>query len=43
VEIVTAGDLVISGDLDLSAYRYAGVNPHAQKPVCTVRVNRAIW
>ncbi|WP_232311093.1 filamentous haemagglutinin family protein [Herbaspirillum autotrophicum] len=31
VEIVTAGDLVISGDLDLSAYRYAGVNPHAQK------------
>ncbi|MCP1479050.1 filamentous hemagglutinin family protein [Pseudomonas chlororaphis] len=31
LEIVTQGDLVISGDLDLSGYRYASVNPHAQK------------
>ncbi|MDC8757657.1 filamentous haemagglutinin family protein [Janthinobacterium fluminis] len=30
VAIVTEGDLVVSGDLDLSGYRYAGVNPHAQ-------------
>ncbi|MBP5064868.1 filamentous hemagglutinin family protein [Pseudomonas chlororaphis] len=31
LEIVTQGDLVISGDLDLSGYRYTSVNPHAQK------------
>ncbi|CAH0312513.1 filamentous hemagglutinin family protein [Pseudomonas brassicacearum] len=34
VEIVSAsadGDLVVQGDLDLSGYRYAGVNPHTQK------------
>lgn len=32
VEIVSKaadGDLVVQGDLDLSGYRYAGVNPHA--------------
>lgn len=35
VEIVSAtadGDLVVQGDLDLSGYRYASVNPHTQKP-----------
>ncbi|MDF3837592.1 filamentous hemagglutinin family protein [Cupriavidus basilensis] len=34
VEIVSKtgdGDLVVQGDLDLSGYRYASVNPHAQK------------
>ncbi|QGA50511.1 filamentous hemagglutinin family protein [Pseudomonas brassicacearum] len=34
VEIVSAtadGDLVVQGDLDLSRYRYASVNPHTQK------------
>ncbi|OYU91198.1 MAG: hypothetical protein CFE29_06780 [Bradyrhizobiaceae bacterium PARB1] len=34
VEIVSAtpdGDLVVKGDLDLSAYRYAGVNPNFQR------------
>lgn len=31
VEIVTQGDLVISGDLDLSGYRYASVNPNTPK------------
>ncbi|MGT2493611.1 hypothetical protein ACU4GD_31780 [Cupriavidus basilensis] len=34
VEIVSKtpdGDLIVSGDLDLSGYRYAGVNPHNQK------------
>lgn len=34
VEIVSAtadGDLVVQGDLDLSGYRYASVNPHTQK------------
>ncbi|WP_186332161.1 filamentous haemagglutinin family protein [Bordetella genomosp. 13] len=31
VEIVTANDLRISGDVDLSGYRYASVNPHSQK------------
>ncbi|OHV97083.1 hemagglutinin [Janthinobacterium lividum] len=25
------GDIVVSGDLDLSGYRYASVNPHTQK------------
>jgi len=28
VELVTEGDLVISGDLDLSGHRYDGVNPN---------------
>ncbi|MGF0238291.1 filamentous hemagglutinin family protein [Rhodococcus sp. IEGM1300] len=27
----TDGDLVVQGDLDLSGYRYASLNPHAQK------------
>lgn len=34
VEIVSAtadGDLVVQGDLDLSGYRYASLNPHTQK------------
>ncbi|NVZ54951.1 filamentous hemagglutinin family protein [Pseudomonas edaphica] len=31
VEIVTQGDLVVSGDLDLSGYRYASVNPNTPK------------
>ncbi|WP_168735268.1 filamentous haemagglutinin family protein [Pseudothauera rhizosphaerae] len=34
VEIVSAtpdGDLVVSGDLDLSGYRYDSLNPHTQK------------
>ncbi|SED34830.1 filamentous haemagglutinin family protein [Pseudomonas costantinii] len=31
VEIVTAGDLVVSGDLDLSGMRYASVNPNTPK------------
>lgn len=34
VELVSAtadGDLVVQGDLDLSGYRYASVNPHTQK------------
>ncbi|SCW70131.1 MULTISPECIES: filamentous hemagglutinin family protein [unclassified Pseudomonas] len=34
VEIVSAtadGDLVVQGDLDLSGFRYASVNPHTQK------------
>ncbi|WP_047228942.1 filamentous haemagglutinin family protein [Pseudomonas brassicacearum] len=34
VEIVSAtadGDLVVRGDLDLSGYRYASVNPHTRK------------
>ncbi|WHS58318.1 filamentous hemagglutinin family protein [Pseudomonas sp. G2-4] len=34
VEIVSAtadGDLVVQGDLDLSGYRYASVNPHTRK------------
>ena len=34
VEIVSKtpdGDLVVQGDLDLSGYRYASVNPHTQK------------
>ncbi|MDE1174711.1 MAG: filamentous hemagglutinin [Parvibaculaceae bacterium] len=34
VEIVSAtpdGDLVVQGDLDLSGYRYASVNPHTQQ------------
>lgn len=34
VEIVSAtpdGDMVISGDIDLSGYRYASLNPHSQK------------
>ncbi len=34
VEIVSKtpdGDLIVSGDLDLSGYRYAGVNPHNRK------------
>ncbi len=34
VEIVSKaadGDLVVHGDLDLSGYRYAGVNPHAPR------------
>ncbi|MGJ7546629.1 filamentous haemagglutinin family protein [Variovorax sp. LT1R16] len=31
VEIVTEGDLVVSGDLDLSGMRYASVNPNTQK------------
>jgi filamentous hemagglutinin family protein len=31
VEIVTEGDLVVSGDLDLSGMRYASVNPHTPK------------
>ncbi|WP_208227043.1 filamentous haemagglutinin family protein [Brenneria izadpanahii] len=31
VEIVTAGDLVVNGDLDLSGYRYASLNPNAQQ------------
>ncbi|MFC4253990.1 filamentous hemagglutinin N-terminal domain-containing protein [Altererythrobacter xixiisoli] len=28
VEVASSGDLVISGDIDLSAYRYRGVNPN---------------
>jgi filamentous hemagglutinin family protein len=28
VEIVTTGDLVVQGDLDLSGYRYASLNPN---------------
>ncbi|ASV37981.1 hemagglutinin [Pseudomonas sp. NS1(2017)] len=31
VEIVTQGDLMISGDLDLSGFRYASVNPNTPK------------
>ena len=31
VEIVTEGDLVVQGDLDLSGYRYNSVNPHNLK------------
>ncbi len=31
VELVTDNDLVVSGDIDLSAYRYGSVNPHSQK------------
>ena len=31
VEIVTQGDLVVSGDIDLSAHRYAGLNAKAPK------------
>ncbi|CAD5201817.1 filamentous haemagglutinin family protein [Pseudomonas sp. FEN] len=34
VEIVSAtpnGDLVVQGDIDLSGYRYASLNPHSQK------------
>ena len=31
VQILTEGDLVVSGDLDLSGYRYASVNPHTQQ------------
>ncbi|WP_422086126.1 filamentous haemagglutinin family protein [Variovorax sp.] len=31
VEIVTAKDLVVQGDLDLSGYRYASLNPRTQK------------
>lgn len=34
VEIVSStpdGDLVVQGDLDLSAYRYASLNPHTQQ------------
>ncbi|MDZ4192295.1 MAG: hemagglutinin, partial [Pseudomonas sp.] len=34
VEIVSAtpdGDIVVSGDLDLSGFRYASLNPHTQK------------
>jgi len=34
VEIVSKtpdGDMIVSGDLDLSGYRYASVNPHNQK------------
>ena len=34
VEIVSKsadGDLVVQGDLDLSGYRYASLNPHSQK------------
>jgi filamentous hemagglutinin family protein len=28
VEIVTSGNLVVQGDLDLSGYRYESINPH---------------
>ncbi|MEG0886609.1 MAG: hypothetical protein RSH52_35875, partial [Janthinobacterium sp.] len=31
VEIVTQGDLVLSGDIDLSAHRYAGLNAQTPK------------
>jgi filamentous hemagglutinin family protein len=31
VEIVTGKDLVVQGDLDLSGYRYASLNPRTQK------------
>jgi filamentous hemagglutinin family protein len=34
VEIVSAtpdGDLVVQGDIDLSGYRYASINPHTQR------------
>ncbi|MDN2674794.1 filamentous hemagglutinin family protein [Janthinobacterium sp. SUN026] len=31
IEIVTEGDLVVSGDLDLSGLRYASVNPNTPK------------
>ena len=54
VEIVSnaltnpGGDVVVSGDLDLSGYRYASVNPHTQKTgvsgsgeVGTVRIRAA--
>ncbi|MEG2034288.1 MAG: hypothetical protein RR376_26835, partial [Janthinobacterium sp.] len=42
------GDIVVSGDLDLSGYRYASVNPHTQKTgvsgsgeVATLRIRAA--
>jgi len=31
IEIVTPNDLAVVGDVDLSGYRYASVNPHTQK------------
>ncbi|MCS5517259.1 hypothetical protein NWF32_27200 [Pseudomonas qingdaonensis] len=31
LEVITDGDLVISGDLDLSRYRYASLNPNVHK------------
>ncbi|WP_296560729.1 filamentous haemagglutinin family protein [Pigmentiphaga sp.] len=31
IELVTDHDVVVSGDIDLSGYRYASVNPHTQK------------
>ncbi|WP_254999217.1 filamentous hemagglutinin family protein [Pseudomonas sp. S12(2018)] len=31
LEVITDGDLVVSGDLDLSRYRYASLNPNVHK------------